>query len=83
MVDGNKGRIEILGYSRCANIGWLRGHHSGWEDLPDTGRVVSTCEVGVEAMVETRYFLSSLPPGAERFARAVRSLRSDYTGCRP
>ncbi len=80
-VDGDRGRIETREYSQCADIGCLRERHPGWEGLASIGRVVSTRETGGKTTVETRYFISSLPLDAGRFAYAVRSHWGMGTGC--
>lgn len=72
-VDGDKGRIETRVYTQCADIEWLRDRHPDWADLSSIGRVISTREVGGRTTQQTRYFISSLPIDANRFARAVRS----------
>ncbi len=58
---------------QCADIGWLRERHPGREGPASIGRVVSTRETGGKTTVETRYFISSLPLDAGRFAYVVRS----------
>jgi len=72
-VNGDKGRIETRSYTQCEDMGWLRERHPGWADLTSIGRVVSTREVDGKTTTQTRYFISSLPLDAKRFARAVRS----------
>jgi predicted transposase YbfD/YdcC len=44
-----------------------------WPELKSVARVVATRVVGGISAVETRYYLSSLPPDAARIAHAVRS----------
>ena len=72
-VDGDKGRIETRSYTQCDDIEWLRERHPEWEGLLSIGRVVSIREVKGKATTQTRYYISSLPLGVQRFARAVRS----------
>lgn len=71
-VDENKGRVETRIYTQCGTIDWLRRRHPGWPDLASIGRVVSIRESGGRTTRQTRYFISSLPADAARFARAVR-----------
>ena len=72
-VDGDKGRIETRTYTQCDAIGWLKKRHPHWEGLVSIGRVVSLRESGGKTTRQTRYFISSLPKDAARFAHAVRS----------
>jgi predicted transposase YbfD/YdcC len=44
-----------------------------WKGLKSIGVAVSVCVRGGREAVETRYYISSLPVGVRRFARAVRS----------
>lgn len=82
-VDGDKGRIETRSYTQCADMAWLRERHPPWAGLTSIGRVVSVREHGGEATRQTRYFISSLPKDAARFAHAVRSHWGGivFTGC--
>lgn len=72
-VDGDKGRIETRSYIQCADMAWLRERHPQWAGLTSIGCVVSVREHGGETTRQTRYFISSLPKDAARFAHAVRS----------
>jgi len=44
-----------------------------WPDVQSIGMVVSVCVRDGKETVERRYYISSLPVGVKRFARAVRS----------
>ncbi len=72
-VDGDKGRIETRTYTQCDAIGWLQKRHPQWDGLASIGRVVSVRESGGKTTRQPRYFISSLPNEATRFAHAVRS----------
>ncbi|MGD9665734.1 MAG: ISAs1 family transposase [Novosphingobium sp.] len=72
-VDGDKGRIETRSYTQCDDIAWLRERHPQWVGLTSIGRVASVREHGGKTTRQTRYFISSLPNDATRFAHAVRS----------
>ncbi len=72
-VDGDKGRIETRAYTQSDAIEWLQKRHPGWEGLTSIGRVISIRESGGKITRQTRYFISSLPKDAARFAHAVRS----------
>ncbi len=72
-VDGDKGRIEVRTYSQCDAIDWLKKRHPHWEGLASIGRAISVRESGGKTTRQTRYFISSLPKDAARFAHAVRS----------
>ena len=72
-VDGDKGRIETRTYTQCEDIDWLCERHPGWVDLASIGRVVSLRELDGKVTSQTRYYISSLPLNAQRFAHAVRS----------
>ena len=45
---------------------------SKWKKLSTFGMVESTREIGEQTIQETRYFISSLPCDAKRFAEAAR-----------
>ena len=72
-VDGDKGRIETRTYTQSDAIEWLQERHPGWAGLTSIGRVVSIRESNGKTTQQTRYFISSLPQDAPRFAHAVRS----------
>ena len=70
-VDADHGRIETRRYWLTGDIECL-GVKGSWANIAGVGRVESQVEVGGEASVERRYFLTSLRRDAERFAQAVR-----------
>ena len=52
----------------------LKEQHADWEDLQSIGMVFSERQEGdKEPSLETRCFISSLPPKVKTFARAVRN----------
>jgi len=53
-------------------LGWFADLNK-WEGLRSVGAVESIREIDGKKTVEWRYYLASLPPDAELFARAVRS----------
>jgi len=65
--------IGIRTCTRCDDVEVPRECHPGWVGLAGIGRVVPVREG--EAGPRTRYFISSLPLDAARFAHAVRSHR--------
>jgi predicted transposase YbfD/YdcC len=73
-VNKGHGRIEIR---QCRAISDPRalevlGHHDGWRNLTSLVMVQRERRRGDQAQTETVYFISSLPPDAERLLRAVR-----------
>jgi len=70
-IDGEHGRIEIRRYRQVADLRWLP-ERSRWKGLQSVGMVETERHLGERITVERRYYLSSLPPGIERFAEAVR-----------
>src|SRR5262244_128887 len=70
-VDGEHGRIETRRYWITSEIAWLDAKAS-WANLHSLGMVESCREVGETVQIDTRYFLTSLPAYAVRFAHAVR-----------
>ena len=70
-VDGEHGRIETRRYIVTGKVDWF-AERSKWKKLTTFGMVESTREIGEQITQETRYFISSLPCDAERFAQAVR-----------
>jgi len=71
-VEKDHGRLETRRYFQSDQLSWF-ADQSKWEGLRSVGMVESTREVDGKTTVERRYYLSSLPLGAETFARAVRS----------
>ena len=70
-VDGGHGRIETRCYTVTADVDWFE-EKSKWKKLTTFGMVESTREIGDQSTQETRYFISSLPCDAKRFAEAAR-----------
>ena len=70
-VDGDHGRIETRRYWITSEIAGLDATAS-WANLQSVGMVESRREIGETIQRETRYFLTSLPAHAVRFAHAVR-----------
>jgi predicted transposase YbfD/YdcC len=71
-VEKGHGRLEERRYWQSANIQWFADCHL-WEGLRTVGVVESVREIDGNKSTERRYYLSSLPLGVERFAKAVRS----------
>jgi predicted transposase YbfD/YdcC len=71
-VEKDHGRIETRRYYQSDQLDWFADRLK-WEGLRSVGMVESIREVDGKATVERRYYLSSLPAGAETFGRAVRS----------
>ena len=70
-VDGDHGRIETRRYWITSEIEGL-GAKASWSNLQSVGMVESRREIGDTVQIDTRYFLTSLPAQAVRFAHAVR-----------
>jgi len=70
-VDGDHGRIETRRYWITSEIEWL-GAKASWSHLRSVGMVEARREIGETVQIATRYFLTSLPAQAVRFAQAVR-----------
>jgi len=73
-VNKGHGRIEIrqcwvLSDSRALEV---LGHHEGWRKLTSLVMVQRERRHGDRSQTETVYFISSLPPDADRLLRAVR-----------
>jgi predicted transposase YbfD/YdcC len=71
-VEKDHGRLETRRYFQSDQLNWFADRPK-WEGLKSVGMVESSREVDGKTTVERRYYLSSLPLGAETFARAVRS----------
>lgn len=70
-VEQHHGRTETR---RCWSVEappWLTGF-TQWRDLHSLILIESTREIKEQRTTELRYYLSSLPPDAERAAKAVR-----------
>ena len=70
-VDGGHGRVETRTYTVTADVDWFE-EKSKWKNLTTFGMVESTREIGDQTTHETRYYISSLPCDAKRFAEAAR-----------
>jgi predicted transposase YbfD/YdcC len=70
-VDGEHGRVETRSYTVTADVDWFE-EKSKWKNLTTFAMVESTREIGDQTTRETRYFISSLPCDAKRFAEAAR-----------
>lgn len=73
-VNKGHGRIEIrqcwaLSDPRALEV---LGHHEGWRKLTSLVMVQRARRRGNQVQTETAYFISSLPPEADRLLRAVR-----------
>lgn len=70
-VDKDHGRLETRRYYQSDYLEWF-ADRAQWEGLRTVGMVESVREVDGKTTVERRYYLSSLKPDVEVFARAVR-----------
>ena len=70
-VDGEHGRIETRTYTTIADVDWFE-EKGKWAKLTTFGMVESEREVKGQVTRETRYYISSLPNDAKRFAEAAR-----------
>ena len=72
-VDKGHGRVEKRTATVCHDVGWLLERHD-WPGLSAIGKVVGERRLadGSES-ADTRYFLLSGKPSAERFGHIVRS----------
>jgi len=79
-TDKGHGREEHRSYIQMPVPEALRGVE-GWKGLRSIGMATLVCKRGGQETGETRYYISSLPVGVRRFARAVRSHWSIENGC--
>lgn len=70
-VDGGHGRVETRRYTTIGDVDWF-DEKSKWPKLTTFGMVESERDIGDQTTEETRYFISSLPNDAKRFAEAAR-----------
>ena len=70
-VEKAHGRIETRRYWVTEQIDWL-ADKAQWEALRSVGMVEARREIDGRTTTERRYYLSSLPADAPRFAAAVR-----------
>jgi predicted transposase YbfD/YdcC len=79
-TDQGHGREEYRSYLQMPVPEDLRGV-AGWKGLRSIGMATVVCRRNGQETGETRYYISSLPVGVKRFARAVRSHWSIENGC--
>jgi predicted transposase YbfD/YdcC len=70
-VDGDHGRVETRTYTTIGDVDWFEDK-SKWPKLSSFGMAESRREIGDHVTEDTRYFISSLPNDAIRFAEAAR-----------
>lgn len=70
-VNGDHGRVETRRYWISNQIDWF-ADKGKWEGLQSFGIVDSTREIDGQRSYERRCFITSIPPNAVQFARAVR-----------
>jgi predicted transposase YbfD/YdcC len=74
------GREEVRTYLQMPVPQALRGQEL-WKGLQTIGLATLVCRRDGQETGETRYFISSLPMGVKRFARAIRSHWSVENSC--
>jgi predicted transposase YbfD/YdcC len=79
-IDGEHGRIETRQYWQVEAPPHLHEYEQ-WPDLRSVGLVQATRKIGDAVSTEVRYYLSSLPVDAVRFAEAVRGHWSVENSC--
>jgi predicted transposase YbfD/YdcC len=79
-TDRGHGREEYRSYIQMPVPEGLRGAEQ-WKGLRSIGMATLVCTRDGHETGETRYYISSLPVGVKRFARAVRSHWSIENGC--
>jgi len=74
-LDAGHGRIETRKCTVTEDIGWLRNLHPDWAGLHTIVTVESTRtdKKYNTTSTETRHYISSLPPDAERILAAIRA----------
>jgi predicted transposase YbfD/YdcC len=70
--DGDHGRIETRRYWITDQIHWLE-EKGKWVGLKSIGMVESEREIDNKMTRETRYYIASINPEAQRFAECVRA----------
>lgn len=70
-TDGGHGRVEVRRHVTISDLHWLEDR-AKWKNLNLIGMVQSQRHIGDNITRETRYYISSLPNDAKRFASAVR-----------
>jgi predicted transposase YbfD/YdcC len=71
VTEKSHGREVTYWYTQVLVPESLRGREQ-WAKLKTLGVAVRYCQQGDKDIYDTRYFLSSLPLGVQRFAKAVR-----------
>jgi predicted transposase YbfD/YdcC len=71
-LNKGHGRLEIRRCWTLSELDYLE-QRSRWLGLNTLVMVQRECRVGSEVTLDTRYFISSLPPDAKQLAHAVRS----------
>jgi predicted transposase YbfD/YdcC len=71
-TDAGHGRIETRKCIVSSQIDWLQ-QKPQWAGLKTIAMIEQTREVGAKISTERRFFISSLPPDAEKIAHAVRA----------
>jgi predicted transposase YbfD/YdcC len=79
-TETGHGREENRSYVHMPVPEALRGQDL-WKGLQSIGIATSVCKRGGMETSETRFYISSLPVGVKRFARAVRSHWSIENSC--
>jgi predicted transposase YbfD/YdcC len=79
-VAQGHGRKECRSYIQMPVPEGLRGSEL-WKGMKSIGLATLVCTRGGQETSETRYYISSLPVGVRRFARAVRSHWSIENSC--
>ena len=79
-TDKGHGREEQRSYLHMPVPESLRGAEA-WKGLQSIGMATLVCRRDGRETSEVRYYISSLPVGVKRFARAVRSHWSIENGC--
>jgi predicted transposase YbfD/YdcC len=79
-TDKGHGREEYRSYVQMPVPEGLRGA-GPWQGLRSIGMATLVCRRDGYETSEVRYYISSLPVGVKRFARAVRSHWSIENGC--
>ena len=79
-TDAGHGRKEVRSYIHMPVPETLRGAER-WKGMKSIGLATLVCTRNGQETGETRYYISSLPVGVKRFARAVRSHWSIENSC--
>ncbi len=70
-VEKGHGRVETRRYAITDRIAWVTNKEK-WKGLTSIGCVESERYINGQSSRETRYFICSIKPNAQRFAHAVR-----------